>query len=106
MVIANPELSFSITSLLTFGTVFAWKVVFFFYIWAFISLKIPSKIFYGPPTPNGYIPKYSANGLQFYLFSLIVFLIYVILGPGAQMCVWIYEDFGSIIQGLRYFTEK
>ena len=80
VVLANPDLSFSITSLLSFGTLFAWKVVLLFYFWGFVSLKVPSKIFYGPPTPNGYIPQYSANGLQYYFFSLAVFCIFLPFG--------------------------
>ena len=99
MVLANPELSFSVTSLISLGSVYAWKVVLTFYFWAFLSLKVPSKIFKGPATPNGYIPLYSANGFQYYLVSLLVFLALTFAFP--NVCVDIYQDFSNIIQVLN-----
>ena len=78
--LSNPSLSFSISTLFSLGTPFAWKVVLLFYAWGFISLKIPSKVFKGPATPNGYIPLYSANGLQYYFVSLVLFLLFVAFG--------------------------
>ena len=56
-------------------------------------------MFKGPPTPNGYVPLYSANGLQYYFFSLAVFLVLTLLNP--SLCSFIYQDFGSIIQVLN-----
>mgnify|MGYP001435207278 FL=1 len=99
MVLASPELSFSVTSLISLGSVYAWKVVLTFYFWAFVSLKVPSKIFKGPATPNGYIPLYSANGFQYYLVSLLVFLTLTFVFP--SVCVDIYQDFSNIIQVLN-----
>ena len=99
VVLANPELSFSVTSLITLGSFYAWKVVLTFYFWAFVSLKVPSKVFKGPATPNGYIPLYSANGFQYYLVSLLVFLALTFVFP--TLCVDIYQDFSNIIQVLN-----
>ena len=78
--LSNPSPSFSISTLFSLGTPFAWKVVLLFYAWGFISLKVPSKVFKGPATPNGYIPLYSANGLQYYFVSLVLFLLFVAFG--------------------------
>ena len=74
VVLANPELSFSITSVISLGSLYAWKVVLTFYFYAFLSLKVPSKIFSGPATPNGYVPLYSANGFQYYAISILIFI--------------------------------
>lgn len=38
--IGNPDLGFSLFSLFSIGSVFAWKIVILFYLWAFISLKV------------------------------------------------------------------
>jgi len=75
---------------------FAWKVVLVFYAWCFLSLKVPNtKVFKGPPTPKaGYVPEYAANGTQFYLVSLAVFLGLAFLFP--DLCVDIYHDMASI----------
>ena len=78
--LSNPSQSFSILTLFSLGTPFAWKVVLSFYAWGFISLKVPSKVFKGPPTPNGYVPLYAANGLQYYFLSLVLFLIFTSFG--------------------------
>jgi 7-dehydrocholesterol reductase len=100
VVVANPGLTFSLWSLLSLGTPFAWKVVLAFYLWALIFLKIPgTKVFKGPATPNGYIPAYAANGLQYYFVSLICFL--VVTGIWPVVCVNIYQDFAEIIQVLN-----
>ena len=98
VVIANPTLEFSFTSLISLGSTFSWKVVVIFYFWAFLSLKVPSKIFKGPATPNGYVPLYSANGFQFYLVSLITFLVFVFFYP--SICVEIFQQFSNIVQVL------
>jgi hypothetical protein len=46
-------------------------VVAVFFLWAFLSLKVPSKTFLGPAAPHGYVPTYAANGTQYYLVSLV-----------------------------------
>jgi len=98
--LSNPSQSFSILTLFSLGTPFAWKVVLSFYAWGFISLKVPSKVFKGPPTPNGYVPLYAANGLQYYFLSLVLFLIFTSFGY-QTLCTEIYQDFASIVQVLN-----
>lgn len=71
-------------------------------LWAFISLKVPSPTFEGPPTPLGYIPVYSANGVQFFLISLISYLALVYMWP-ALPCL-IYDQFSEIISSLNLFS--
>jgi len=44
--------------------------------------QLTNKTFFcllGPAAPHGYVPKYSANGTQYYLVSLAVFLVYAFL---------------------------
>jgi len=98
VVIANPTLEFTFTSLISLGSTFSWKVVAVFYFWAFLSLKVPSKIFKGPATPNGYVPLYSANGFQYYVVSLITFFVFVFFYP--SICVEIFQQFSDIVQVL------
>ena len=75
-------------------------VVIGFYIWTYLSLRVPGAKFKGPPTPKGgYVPIYSANGTQFYLVSLAAFFVLAYLNP--DICVWIYEDFSSIVAVLN-----
>ena len=79
VVIGNPDLPFEFGHILgqffNLGTPFAWKVVAVFFAWGFLSLKIPSKTYLGPAAPHGYVPKYSANGTQYYLVTLVLFLV-------------------------------
>jgi len=100
VIIGNPDLTFGFGFIFSFITglfsFFAWKVVLGFYLWAYLSLRIPNApTFKGPATPKGgYVPVYSANGTQFYLISLVAYFILVFLNP--DIPVWVYEDFGSI----------
>ena len=57
---------FSPASLLQPGSTFSWAVVAAGLAWSFLSLRVPAKQFSGPPTPLGYIPVYSANGVTYY----------------------------------------
>ena len=104
VVIGNPELEFGLGSILgrffSLGTVFSWQVVGVFFFWAYLSLKVPSKIFLGPAAPHGYVPKYSANGTQYYLVTLVVFLVYS-FGFDTTLCGRIYESFGDIMTVLN-----
>jgi len=93
---------FEPSSLLNVGTAYSWKIVLAFLFWAFLSLKVPSKEFLGPVTPAGYVPRYSANGTQFYLVSLIGYLALVYLYPDIPLDI--FENFGDIISTLNVFS--
>ena len=105
VVLGNPNLKLDQAFLWKFYTglfsPFAWKVVCLFYLWAYLCLVEPlGKTFKGPPTPgSGYVPVYKANGTQFYLISVIVFLGLVYKYP--YLCNDIYEDFHSIVAVLN-----
>lgn len=74
-------------------------MVLFSFVWAYLSQIVPSKEFRGPPAHGtGYVPIYAANGTQYYLFSLFSFWVYVFVKP--EICVWIYDDFGAIMNSL------
>ena len=104
VVLGNPELEFSAGSIFSrffsLGGQFAWKVVGVFFLWAYLSLKIPSKVFHGPAAPHGYVPIYSANGTQFYLFTLAVFFVYV-FAVDPTVCINIFDSFGDIMAVLN-----
>lgn len=82
------------------GNSFAWKVVLTLYFWAFLSQKVPSKIFKGPPTAHGYVPEYADNGFQYYCVTLGLFswLSFHLL---PDLCSQIYINFGEIVQVLN-----
>lgn len=63
------------------GSNYSWTVVLGLLVWALFSLWIPGKEFLGPTTQLGYTPRYKANGFQFFLFSLAVFLALLIFRP-------------------------
>jgi len=100
--IANPFRRTDISSLLNTGTTFSWTVVAVFMVWTFLSLKVPSAIFDGPATPTGYVPRYSANGTQFYFVSLACYLILVYMFP--NLPVEIFDNFGDIVSTLNVFS--
>jgi len=94
--------TFSLSSLLTTGTVFSWTLVLVFLAWSFLSLKVPSKVFRGPATPVGYVPLYSANGTQYYLVSLVTYLVLVWCLPSLPLDIW--RHFDDIISTLNIFS--
>ncbi|GAB6028053.1 hypothetical protein CHUAL_002272 [Chamberlinius hualienensis] len=57
------------------GNKFSWAAVGIYTLWAILWLKIPSKTFYGPPTPYGYKPPYASNGFLYFVVSTIAFAI-------------------------------
>ena len=65
------------------------------------KLQVPdAKTFKGPATlRGGYVPVYVANGTQFYLVSVGVFLLLAFLFPG--FCLDVYNDFPSILAVLN-----
>lgn len=97
---ATFDFSSTIGNLFTLGNVFAWQTVGIFYLWGYISLKVPSKVFHGPATPHGYIPKYVANGTQYYLISVIAFFAYFFC-VDETICIKIFQNFSAILSVLN-----
>ena len=93
---------FSLATLLSPGSFFSWTVVFIFLLWSFLSLKVPARIFKGPATPAGYIPAYSANGVQYYFLSLAAYLALVFTVPSLPVSIW--HQFDQIISSLNIFS--
>ena len=81
---------------------FSWSAVSIFLLWSFLSLKVPAKTFLGPATPAGYIPVYSANGVQYYLASLVSYLLLVFIAPGLPLAI--FHHFDEIISTLNIFS--
>jgi len=100
--LGGEESHFRKSSVLCLGSSESWAIVLLFMAWTFLSLKVPSKIFLGPPTPVGYVPKYSANGVQFYLSSLLVYLLLVFNRP--EIPLLIHSKFSEIISLLNLFS--
>jgi len=97
-----PNRQFSLATLLSPGSFFSWTVVFIFLLWSFLSLKVPARIFKGPATPAGYIPAYSANGVQYYFLSLAAYLALVFTVPSLPVSIW--HQFDQIISSLNIFS--
>ncbi len=68
-----------------------------------LSPKVPSKNYNGPTTPHGHVPSYSANGTQFYLVSLVTFLLYITFVDNS-LCINIYDNFSAIVAALNVFS--
>ena len=98
----NPAKTFSVSSLLNLGSPFSWGLVLSFLAWSLLSLLIPSKQFRGPVTPVGYVPVYSANGTQYYLFSLAAYLALVWCRPSLPLDI--HAHFDDIISTLNIFS--
>jgi len=100
--LGNPHRAWSPNSLLSPGNTFSWLAVAIFFLWGYLSLIVPSKVFLGPMTPAGDVPRYSANGVQFYLVSLLSYLLLVYLQP--ELPIQIYKNFAEIISSLNIFS--
>lgn len=97
MAIGNPTLEFDLTSLISFGNPFAWKVTLSLYLWAFLSQKLSwRKTFKGPATPYGYVPEYASNGFEYYTITTLLFFINLYFYPNFASDV--YDNFGPLIQ--------
>ena len=93
---------FSVASILNTGTPWSWSVVTVFLLWSYLSLIVPSNKFLGPTTPAGYVPVYSANGTQYYLVSLLAYLIMVWCVPTLPLNIW--RHFHDIVATLNIFS--
>lgn len=49
-----------------------WSLVIGLLLWGIISLQFPGSLYYGPPTSNGFRPKYWNNGFRFYIISMLI----------------------------------
>ena len=78
LIFANPKLKFDLFEALTsLGNPYAWKLVLGFYAWALFSQLLPgTKVYFGPASPHGYVPRYAANGFQYYWATILTFLQY------------------------------
>ena len=98
----NSTKTFSLSSIFNTGSSFSWTVVLVSLTWSYLSLKVPSKTFRGPVTPVGYEPVYSANGTQYYIVSLVTYLIVVWRFPSLPLDIW--TNFDDIIATLNIFS--
>jgi len=98
----NKQKEFHVSNLVSPGSLFSWSVVSVFLLWSFLSLKVPAKTFLGPATPTGYVPVYSANGVQYYLVSLVSYLTLVYAVPSLPLSIWL--QFDQIVSSLNIFS--
>ncbi|KAK2720283.1 hypothetical protein QYM36_004233 [Artemia franciscana] len=93
----NEEPNFRLSRAL--GNEFSWKFVGLFFLWAFLSLKVPSKIYKGPVTSFGYTPLYSDNGFLYFWSTIVLSILILNLSP--ILALRIYYNFPEIIGSLN-----
>ena len=74
----------------------------FGFLQAILQISLPGKKFRGPPTPNGNVPVYIANGVQSYLATIaILYGLWLanVFNPGA-----VYDNLGSIVSTSNLFS--
>jgi 7-dehydrocholesterol reductase len=82
------------------GNAFSWKFVCVFFLWAYLSLMIPSKKTQGPVTDFGQVPVYQDNGFSYYWASVTAFLLYnVTVDNGISFKI--YDNFPFILGALN-----
>jgi 7-dehydrocholesterol reductase len=82
------------------GNPFSWKVVAVVYVWAYLSLIIPSAQTKGPVTDFGQVPVYQDNGVLFFCSSVVAYSLYhFVVDPGVSEKI--YENFPYILGGLN-----
>lgn len=87
-----------------FGSMNSFKVVSIFAAFELLLMKVvPGKTYKGPPTPEGNIPVYKANGTACFLITLAAFYLasfqFNLFSPTI-----IYDHFGEILGGLSIFS--
>lgn len=87
-----------------FGTAAAWKILGIFAATELILMRwLPGKVFYGPITPAGNTPVYTANGMAAFLCTL--FLFYLGTCPLHLFSpTIIYDNFPGILGALNIFS--
>ena len=76
------------------GNAFAWKFVGVLFTWCWLSMYVGGKV-YGPITDYGVIPAYTGGGFQFYLVSVVSYILLHI--PYPKFSWWFYENFAQIV---------
>lgn len=97
---ANPSVAFQWDRIL--GNAFSWKVVVIFLSWALVFLRIPSRIFKGPATSFGYVPRYTDNGFFYYVSTLATYLGLHIVYPNLSRDI--YDNMPYILGSLNLFA--
>lgn len=87
-----------------FGTAPAWLILITFAGFQLTLMRLlPGKIFEGPLTPGGHVPRYRANGFIAYLITLFTFFfasVYLHLFSPTL----IYDHFGGLLGALNLFS--
>lgn len=87
-----------------FGTAAAWKILAVFSASELLLMRwLPGKAFYGPITPAGNTPVYTANGMAAFLCTLFLFFLAAyplhLFSPTI-----IYDNFPGILGALNIFS--
>lgn len=81
----------------------AWKMIAVFMIAQLTLMKlVPGKLFLGPMTATGHVPKYKANGFQCFVLSILLYV-----GGGVSGFYnggIIYDKLGEVLSALTVFS--
>lgn len=87
-----------------FGSTTAWTLLLSFAVFQLALMRIlPGKIFKGPTTPTGQVPKYKANGVLAFITTLSVFCLSTFYFHFFSATL-IYDEFGSLLGALNLFS--
>jgi 7-dehydrocholesterol reductase len=84
-----------------FGSQQAWLIIITFVTFEFVLLKLlKGKVFYGPVTPKGNVPAYTANGPLAFITTIAVFCFCSFYFKMFSASI-IYDNFGAILGALN-----
>lgn len=72
-----------------------------FFLYCYLSIKLSKKVFYGPPNVDAVVPKYAANGLEYWAFTMAL---YTALSFSTDLASYITYLFPSILISLNNFA--
>lgn len=86
---------------LFWGTSTAWKIILIFVGMQIVLMRfLPGSIFYGPITPKGNIPKYTANGPLAFTITMFVFCMATFYFQWFSAAL-LYDNLGGILGALN-----
>jgi 7-dehydrocholesterol reductase len=86
-----------------FGTPTAWLILALFAaVQLFFMKALPGKTFKGPPSPQGNVPVYKANGVTAYLLTVALFCLCSFLDVFSATIL--YDNLGGILGALNCFS--
>uniref|UniRef100_T1IPN0 7-dehydrocholesterol reductase n=1 Tax=Strigamia maritima TaxID=126957 RepID=T1IPN0_STRMM len=71
-----------------FGNVTSWTIVIIMILWAFLSLIVPAKQYYGATTKSGFTPYYHDNGVLYHVTTSLLFIVTCYMFPSIPPTIY------------------